>query len=62
VTGRGSEDAELELEFEIATRRLSMEIPAALHDGVLHGYRGLRDLTALLHRAEAEQGGGDSGA
>jgi hypothetical protein len=60
VTGRGSEDAELEL--EVATRRLSMEIPAALHDGVLHGYRGLRELTALLHRAEAEQEGGDSGA
>lgn len=62
MTGRGSEDADLELELEVATRRLSMEIPAGLHSGVLHGYRGLRELTALLHRAEAEQEGGDSGA
>lgn len=43
------------LELEIAARRLGIEIPEHLKGGVLHGYRGLREMTALLRRAAAEQ-------
>ena len=46
---------EAKAEFEVAARRLSIEVPADLSGGVLHGYRGLREMTALLRRAEAEQ-------
>jgi hypothetical protein len=46
---------EAEVELEVAARRLGVEIPADLKGGVLHGYRGLREMTALLRRAEAEQ-------
>ena len=46
---------EAEVELEVAARRLGIEIPEDLKAGVLHGYRGLRELTALLRRAEAEQ-------
>jgi hypothetical protein len=42
-------------EAEVAARRLSIEVPADLKRGVLHGYSGLRDMTALLRRVEAEQ-------
>jgi hypothetical protein len=53
VTSVEREEAEVELEE--AARRLSIEIPADLKGGVLHGYRALRDMTALLRRVEAEQ-------
>lgn len=60
---------EAEVELEVAARRLGIEIPEDLKAGVLHGYRGLRELTTLLRRAEAEQrdrpgagGGGESRA
>ena len=53
MTSIGREEAEVEL--EVAARRLGIEVPADLRGGVLHGYRGLRDMTALLRRAEAEQ-------
>lgn len=43
---------EAEVELEAAARRLGIEIPEDLKVGVLHGYRGLRELTALLRRAE----------
>jgi hypothetical protein len=46
---------EVELELDVAARRLGIEIPEDLKGGVLHGYRGLREMTALLRRAEAEQ-------
>jgi ornithine cyclodeaminase/alanine dehydrogenase-like protein (mu-crystallin family) len=42
---------EAEAELDQATRRLGIEIPADLKGGVLHGYRGLREMTARL-RAE----------
>lgn len=46
---------EAEVELEVAARRLGIEIPEDLKAGVLHGYRGLRELTALLRRAELER-------
>ena len=46
---------EAEVELEVAARRLGIEIPEDLKVSVLHGYRGLRELTALLRRAEAGQ-------
>lgn len=46
---------EAEVELEVAARRLGIEIPEDLKAGVLHGYRGLREMTALLRRAGAEQ-------
>ncbi len=46
---------ETEAELEVAARRLGIEIPHDLKAGVLHGYRGLRELTALLRRAQPEQ-------
>ena len=49
------DEAEAEAELEVAARRLGIEIPEDLKGGVLRGYRGLRELTALLRRAEAEQ-------
>jgi hypothetical protein len=48
---------EAEVELEMAARRLGMDIPEDLKGGVLHGYRGLREMTALL-RDELEVGGG----
>lgn len=54
---------EAEVELEVAARRLGIEIPEDLKVGVLHGYRGLRELTALLRRAEMEgrEGAGGEG-
>jgi hypothetical protein len=46
---------EAEVELEAAARRLGIEIPEDLKVGVLHGYRGLRELTALLRRADIER-------
>jgi hypothetical protein len=46
---------EAELELDVAARRLGIEIPADLAGGVLHGYRGLRDMTDLLRRAESRE-------
>jgi hypothetical protein len=55
MTSRGEAEAEARLELEVAARRLGIEIPQDLMAGVLHGDRGLRELTALLRRAESEQ-------
>ena len=46
-----------ELEFEAMTRRLGIEVPPDLLGGVLHGYRALRDMTALLHGAGSAEPG-----
>lgn len=55
---------QVEAELEVLTRRLGIEIPADLRAGVLRGYRGLRDMTVLLRRAEtagrAERGDGET--
>ncbi|HEU5269370.1 MAG TPA: hypothetical protein VFU36_05540 [Jatrophihabitans sp.] len=53
MTEWSDDAAELAAEFDAAARRAGIEVPADLREGVLHGYRGLRGLTALL-RAEAE--------
>ena len=59
--GREEDEAEL----EDAAQRLRIKVPADLEGGVLDGYRGLRDMTALLRRADAEAadepGVGESG-
>jgi ornithine cyclodeaminase/alanine dehydrogenase-like protein (mu-crystallin family) len=40
-----------ETELEVAARRAGIELPADLKAGVLHGYRGLRELTELTRTA-----------
>ena len=50
-----TDDEEAEIEFEVAIRRLDIEIPADLKGGVLHGYRGLRGMTTLLRRVTTER-------
>lgn len=40
-------------EFEAMTRRLGIEVPAHLLNGVLLGHQGLAGLAALLRAAEA---------
>ena len=40
--------AEIEAEFDVCTARLNIEVPADLKGGVLRGYRGLREMAALL--------------
>ncbi|MEV4923378.1 hypothetical protein [Streptomyces roseoverticillatus] len=37
-----------EAEFDALTGRLGIDVPADLKGGVLAGYRGLRDMAALL--------------
>jgi hypothetical protein len=39
-----------ELELAVMTRRLGIDVPPDLMGGVLHGYRGLRGMAALLRR------------
>ncbi|MGK5546367.1 hypothetical protein ACSNOH_16785 [Streptomyces sp. URMC 127] len=41
-----------EAEFDAMTGRLGIEVPADLKGGVLAGYRGLRDMTALLRAVD----------
>ncbi|MFF7025585.1 hypothetical protein ACFY97_31805 [Streptomyces klenkii] len=46
-----------EAEFDALTGRLGIEVPADLKGGVLAGYRGLRDMTALLRGVETGRAG-----
>ncbi|MGW2598628.1 hypothetical protein [Streptomyces klenkii] len=46
-----------EAEFDALTGRLGIEVPADLKGGVLAGYRGLRDMTALLRGVETGEHG-----
>ncbi|MET9413773.1 hypothetical protein ABZY03_06205 [Streptomyces klenkii] len=46
-----------EAEFDALTGRLGIDVPADLKGGVLAGYRGLRDMTALLRRVETGRTG-----
>lgn len=50
VEGAAARDAEEE--FDAATRRLGIEVPADLRDGVLRGHVGLRARTVLLRRVD----------
>ena len=52
---------EVEQEFAVLTRRLDIEVPADLASGVLHGYLGLRGMTALLRRVGPVEGGTGKG-
>lgn len=51
------EDADIEAEFDAVTSRLGIAVPADLKDGVLRGYRGLRDMGALLRERDGEAWG-----
>jgi hypothetical protein len=53
-------EAEAEAELEVAARRLGIEIPEDLKGGVLHGYRGLREMTSLLRDEPGAGEGGES--
>ncbi|MFL6137084.1 MAG: hypothetical protein ACJ74O_04710 [Frankiaceae bacterium] len=55
VVPRADADADARAELAVVTRRLGIDVPADLADGVLHGYRALREMTALLRRAEPER-------
>ena len=49
--------ADIEAEFDVLTGRLDIEVPGDLKGGVLRGYRGLRDMTALLRRVDVRYPG-----
>jgi hypothetical protein len=53
-TGAG---AGIEAEFDVLTGLLGIEVPSDLKGGVLHGYRGLRGMTALLRGVDTRDAG-----